>query len=319
MNIAASIHTLGSVRFSTAIAAACALGVAGVVLPAEPRAAGVLQDAAAPAASFRDGVVMNDGRRVHYLEWGSPTSRPFIMVHGIGRSAHSYDHVAALLQAEYRVIAMDMRGHGDSDWHPDGAYLVEDYVTDLERLVDVLGLRDIALTGSSTGGRVAQVYAGLHPDRVWKLIVEDVGPERPANISRGFAQRAERDGEGWASEDALLARLRQGATRVPEAQHRTWIRYETRRLDSGRVVWKYDPDIARGFVPTELWEYVRRIEAPTLYLLGAESRIVPPETQVQLKATRPNIEVVTVPDAGHYPHQETPEVFLAVVRAFLAG
>lgn len=289
-----------------------AIAFAGIV--AQPA-----QDEAASGAGFRDGVVMHDGRRVHYLEWGSPESRPFVMVHGIGRSAHSYDHIAAELQGEFHVLAMDMRGHGESDWHPDGAYLVEDYVTDLERLADELNLQDMILTGSSTGGRVAQVYAGLHPDRVSKLIVEDVGPERPPNISRGFAQRAERDSEGWASEDDLFDSLRQRPTRVSEAQHRTWIRYETRQLGNGRVGWKYDPDIAKGFVPTELWDYVARIEAPTLYLLGAESRIVPPETQKRLEATRPNIEVVTVPDAGHYPHQETPAVFLAVVKAFLAG
>jgi len=273
----------------------------------------------APAAAFEDRFVTVEGRRVHYLEWGSPDARPFVMLHGIGRSAHSYDHIAAALQADFRVIAMDLRGHGDSDWHPQAAYLVEDYVADLERLVEALGLRDVLLTGSSTGGRVAQVYAGLHPGRVAKLVVEDVGPERPENIASGFGRRAQVDSEGWASEEELLATLRRGPTRVTEAQHRNWIRHETRRRDDGRLVWKYDPDVTRGFVPTELWDYVERIQAPTIYLLGANSRIVPPDTQARLKATSPNIEVVIVPDAGHYPHQETPDVFLAVVRAFFAG
>jgi pimeloyl-ACP methyl ester carboxylesterase len=284
--------------------------------------AGALVMAAGQAAAppdFVDQFVIHEGRRVHYLEWGTADRPAFVMLHGIGRSAHSYDHIARALRDRYRVIAMDLRGHGDSDWHAGGAYLVEDYVTDLEHLADELGLDDIVMTGSSTGGRVAQVYAGLHPDRVSKLIVEDVGPERPASIARGFAGRAGREREGWASEDALLASLRGGQTRVSEGQHRNWIRYETRRLPDGRVAWKYDPNVSQGFVPTELWEHVRRITAPTLYLLGANSSIVPPETQRQLKATSPTIEVVTVPDAGHYPHQETPDVFLAVVRAFLAG
>ena len=268
---------------------------------------------------YTDRYVVNDGRRVHYLDWGSEDKTPFIMLHGIARSAHSYDHIAPHFQRDYRVIAMDLRGHGDSDWHPAAAYLVEDYVKDLERLVEQLNLRGIVLTGSSTGGRVAQVYAGLHPERVARLIVEDVGPERPEDISKGFAQRVEREMKGWASEDELLSSLRQGRTRVPEEMQRNWIRYETKRLENGRVVWKYDPAVAKGFVPTELWDYVRRITAPTIYVLGAESNIVPPSTQQRLEALVPHIKVVTVPDAGHYPHQETPRVFIAVVKAFLAG
>ena len=291
------------------LAAACT----GALLAATPQ---VTPEA---EAGFQDRFLTNDGRRVHYVDWGTAGRPVFVMLHGIGRSAHSYDHIARELRGDYHVIAMDLRGHGDSDWRADGAYLVEDYVKDLERLVDELGLRNLVLTGSSTGGRVAQVYAGLHPDRVAKLIVEDVGPERPESISRGFGQRAGRDAEGWASADELLATLRRGPTRVSEAQHRNWIRYETRRLPGGRVAWKYDPSVTQGFVPTELWDHVRRMTSPTLYLLGANSTIVPPETQRRLKALGPHIEVVSVPDAGHYPHQETPEVFLAVVRAFLAG
>jgi pimeloyl-ACP methyl ester carboxylesterase len=272
-----------------------------------------------PEAGYTDRFVVNEGRRIHYLDWGSAEKTPFIMLHGIGRSAHSYDYIAPHFQREYHVIAMDLRGHGDSDWHPAAAYLVEDYVKDLERLVEQLNLRGIVLTGSSTGGRVAQVYAGLHPERVAKLIVEDVGPERPEDISKGFAERAQREMKGWASEDELLGTMRQGRTRVPEEMHRNWIRHETKRLENGRVVWKYDPAVTKGFVPTELWDYVKRIKAPTMYLLGAESKIVPPATQQRLEALLPHITVVTVPDAGHYPHQETPPVFIAVVQAFLAG
>lgn len=272
-----------------------------------------------PAENYQDRFILDEGRRIHYLDWGSETKPPFIMLHGIGRSAHSYDSIAPHFRRDYHVIAMDLRGHGDSDWHPAAAYLVEDYVKDLERLVDRLDLRGIVLTGSSTGGRVAQVFAGLHPERVAKLVVEDVGPERPEDISKGFAQRAEQEMKGWASGEELLSVLRRNPTRVPEETHRNWIRHETRRLDNGRVAWKYDPAVARGFVPTELWDYVKRITAPTIYLLGAESTIVPPATQTRLEALGSHIKVVVVPDAGHYPHQETPQVFLAVVKAFLAG
>ena len=102
------------------------------------------------------------------METGDASAgRPvIILLHGIARHAHTFDHIAPALRARLSTcIALDMRGHGDSAWSPDGAYLVEDYVKDLEALVDQLRLRQVTLLGNSTGGRVAQVFAGLHPDR----------------------------------------------------------------------------------------------------------------------------------------------------------
>lgn len=267
---------------------------------------------------YDDRYITVEGRRVHYLDWGTPGKQPFVMLHGIRRSAHRFDTFAPHFRGDYHVIAVDMRGHGDSDWHPDAAYLVEDYVKDLEVLVEQLGLRDMVLTGASTGGRVAQVYAGLHPERVAKLIVEDVGPERPESIASGFSRNAERNAEGWATEEELVQSQLQPGTAITEEMVRRWIRQETKRREDGRLVWKYDPDIAKGFVVTELWEYVSRIQAPTLYVLGGNSTIVPPATQERLKATLPHVEVVTVPDAGHYPRLDRPDVYLAIVKAFLA-
>src|SRR5690349_18621825 len=109
---------------------------------------------AAGQAAYTDRFVLSSGLRIHYLDWGSPEKPPLVMLHGIGRVAHSFDHIAPRFANRYHVIAMDMRGHGDSSWSPEGAYLVEDYVKDLEALVDRLGLRGLTLLGNSTGGRV---------------------------------------------------------------------------------------------------------------------------------------------------------------------
>src|SRR5262245_23685822 len=75
----------------------------------------------------RDQFVTVNGLRLHYLEWGDAAKQPMILLHGIGRVAHTFDHLAPHFSKDYRVIAVDMRGHGDSGWSPDGAYLVEDY------------------------------------------------------------------------------------------------------------------------------------------------------------------------------------------------
>src|SRR5262245_6793304 len=156
-----------------------------------------------------------NGLRLHYLEWGDAGKPPMILLHGIARHAHTFDHIAPDLARNYRVLAIDMRGHGDSAWSPEGAYLVEDYVKDIEGLVAQLGLRRLTMLGNSTGGRVVQVFAGMHPDLVDRLIVEDVGPERPQDIADSFARQVRQDTDGWASEEDLVKQLVSRNSRTP--------------------------------------------------------------------------------------------------------
>jgi pimeloyl-ACP methyl ester carboxylesterase len=271
----------------------------------------------AQAPSSADRFAAANGLRLHYLEWGDPAKPAMILLHGIARHAHTFDHIAPGLAREYRVIALDMRGHGDSAWSTEGAYLVQDYVKDLEALVAGLRLRGITLLGNSTGGRVAQVFAGLHPDLVERLVVEDVGPERPQNIADAFARRVEQEANGWASEDELVQQLTAANRRTPEPLLRTYAHFGTRRRADGRLVWKRDPNLVKGFVETELWDSVSKIKSPALYVIGGGSRIVPPETQQRLKDTLPNCRIVVMPGLGHYPDEEDTNGFLAIVNPFL--
>ena len=275
------------------------------------------QMAAQSAAT--DKYVSANGLKLHYLDWGGDGKPLLILIHGIDRHAHTFDHVAPHFRDRYHVIAIDMRGHGESEWDPDGRYLVEDYVRDFESMADTGGWRGMTLWGNSTGGRVAQVYAGLHPDRVARVISEDVGPERPRQIADNYGRRAAAEKEGWPSEEALVEQLKRSNPRTPEANLRTYVRYATMRDAGGRVIWKRDPRIADGFVPTELWRFVSRITSPALYIIGGASTIVPPETQEQLKKTLPRVRIVTIPGTGHYPSEERPAETLAVIDEFLSA
>ena len=268
------------------------------------------------AAAPSDRFLTVNGLRLHLVDWGG-SGPPLILLHGIARHAHTFDHIAPELGRKYHVLALDMRGHGDSAWSAEGAYLVEDYVKDLEALVDQLRFTKVSLLGNSTGGRVAQVYAGLHPDRVDKLLVEDVGPERPQNIADAFARRVEQEKNGWGSEDELVAQLVKQNSRTPEPLLRTYAHFGLKKRDDGRLVWKRDPNLVKGFVETELWQYVRRITAPTLYVIGGASRIVPPETQEKLKQTLPNVRIVVMPGLGHYPDEDDTAGFMKVAADFL--
>ena len=269
-------------------------------------------------AGPEDRYAIFNGLRIHYLDWGTRGRRPLVLLHGIARCAHNFDHLAPHFAQSYHVISVDMRGHGDSGWHPEGAYLVEDYVQDVEALMEDLGLRDIVLWGNSTGGRVAQMIAGLRPELVAAVIVEDVGPERPATISNRRAGRMEKEAQGWATQDDLLAATKSDYPRTPEPVLRNFVAHASKRRDDGRIVWKRDPAILKGFVPTELWDTVRKIEAPVIYILGGASTIVPAETQTQLKETLPQAQIVTMPGLGHYPSDEQPAAFIGIAEAFLS-
>ena len=271
------------------------------------------------AADYEDRFATVNGIRLHYLDWGGEGKQPLILLHGISRVAHQFDHLAPFFRDKYRVIAIDMRGHGDSGWSPGGDYLVEDYVKDLEAFVDQLHLRNLVLLGNSTGGRVVQVYAGLHPDRVSRLISEDVGPERPNDIASSFARQVEREANGWASEQELLDSLKKSNAKTPEPILGSYAHYGSKARDDGRIVWKRDPNLAKGFVVTELWRYVREIRCPILYVLGGASRIVPAATQEELKKTLPNAKIVVMDGLGHYPDQESTAEFVKIVQAFLSA
>ena len=164
---------------------------------------------------------------------------------------------------------------------------------------------------------MAQVYAALHPDRVSRLISEDVGPERTEDIASSLARQFEREENGWASEDELLATLKKANAKTPEPILTAYAHFGSKTRSDGRLVWKRDPNIAKGFIAMELWRFVSQIKSPAIYILGGASRIVPPESQARLKETVPGVQVVTMPGLGHYPDQESTQEFVANVRGFL--
>lgn len=266
-----------------------------------------------------DRSVTVNGLRIHYLDWGTAGKQPLILLHGIARVAHTFDHLAPHFTRNHHVIAVDMRGHGDSGWDPKGGYLVEDYVSDVEGLIAQLKLKNIVLWGNSTGGRVAQVLAGAHPALVSAVIVEDVGPERPPAISNRRAGRMAQEARGWTSMDELAAYARKENPGALEPVLMNLVRHGSKPGPDGRIYWKRDPAILGGFVPTELWATVRRIKAPIIYILGGASTIVPAETQQELRQALPQVQMVTMPGLGHYPSDEQPAEFLAIVDRFLAG
>ena len=123
----------------------------------------------------QDALVQLNGLSFHYRDWGNPTAQPLLLLHGFTVHARSWDTFAAAMRDRYRVIALDQRGHGETEWASD--YHPDRMVEDIDAFVRALGLRRFVLLGLSMGGRNAFTYAALHPEEVERLIIVDIGPD----------------------------------------------------------------------------------------------------------------------------------------------
>ena len=257
--------------------------------------------------------------KIHYLEWGDPSNTAMILLHHIGSQAHVWDYFARSMSQEYFVLAMDMRGHGGSDWAGAGKYTTEHYASDVEALVDQLGLKNIVMLGGSTGGRVALVYAAQHPKKVTHLIMEDVGAVRPVSISQGFAERI---AAGDPEFDTVEEWAQQQQGKNQRTHYKVFLHnahHSVKRLPNGKLGLKRDPVIQQDFVPLELWDYVERITANFLLMIGTESNMVGKYQQERFCEILPDIQIVNIEDAGHIIVQDKPEEFEVAIREFLAS
>lgn len=279
----------------------------------------------------RDRFVSANRLRHHLVEWGA--QGPLVLLlHGFLEHAHAWDLVAPrLADAGFHVLALDWRGHGDSDWIGAGGYYhFADYTADLAGIVRALGGR-AALVAHSMGASAALVYAGTESERVSALACvdalgpPDVGPDAaPVRFAAWLADLervAGRDQAGVTLEEAT-ARLRERFPRWPKAVTRHMAEHGT-RPDGDRRAWKFDPlhqtASPQPYYIAQARAFWRRITCPVLYLEGEESRLRldPADTAARLAVLR--ARRVAIPASGHHPHLERPEEFAAALIAFLGA
>ncbi len=265
-----------------------------------------------------------NGLRLHCLDWGNEAAPPLLCVHGFRSNAHAFDGLARHFRDRFHIVATDVRGRGESEWSKEGAYQYEDYVSDLEGIVDALGLQRFTLVGTSMGGRIAMIYAGRHPERLERLVINDIGPDNEAGSDR-ITREAAATPEDFASLEAVLAYRRQtvpALASLPQ-EEQTELALTLFRQDArGRWVFKSDPEFLRqraangaGGLP-ELWAVLGRLSCPTLLVWGTASDVLSQEQAQRVVKTLPAGQLVGIPGVGHAPNLTEPE-FLAAARQFL--
>ena len=271
-----------------------------------------------------DHLLTVGGLSFHYVTWGPEAAPPVVLLHGITGHARSWDALSRDLSADFRVIVLDQRGHGDSDRAPDGDYRVATMAGDVERFVEALGLGRFALVGLSMGGRVGIAYAGgSHAARIERLCIVDIGPEIHLPGMERIRQMMSGAPERIESEEQAVEFVRRANPRMAEAGLRDRVRHGLRPLAGGGFEWKYDKalrDMMRqgGRRDTiDLWEPLRRITAPTLLVRGAESDVLSAEVAKRMIDALPDGRLVEIPGASHTVPADQPEAFARAVRAFL--
>jgi len=260
----------------------------------------------------------------HYVTWGSEAAPPVVLLHGITGHARSWDALSRDLSTHVRVIALDQRGHGDSDRARDGDYRVATMAGDVERFVEALGLERFALVGLSMGGRVGIAYAGgSHAARIERLCIVDIGPEIHLPGMERIRQMMSGAPERIESEEQAVEFVRRANPRMADAGLRDRVRHGLRPLAGGGFEWKYDKvlrDMMRqgGRRDTiDLWEPLRRIAVPALLVRGAESDVLSADVAKRMIDALPDGRLVEIPGAGHTVPADQPEAFARAVRAFL--
>ena len=268
-----------------------------------------------------DREVVLNGRRFHYLDWGRAGKRTILLLHGSLQQSHTWDFVALSLCQDWHVLALDARGHGDSEWDPEGDYSLDAHQRDLDGFAEALGLDQFVLVGHSMGGRNAYVFTSRHPEAVRALVIVDTGPEPGAEGETRIRRFRELPDE--------LDSYEEFATRVQEYTGREReqvlgsLKYNIRARPDGKWSWKYDKVMRApgfrpaGWPPEKLWGCLAGIRCPTLLVRGGNSDIFAPEVMERMLQVMPQSTSVVVPRAGHLVAGDNPADFLAAVRTLL--
>ncbi|MBI1800012.1 MAG: alpha/beta hydrolase [Chloroflexi bacterium] len=271
-------------------------------------------------SSAQDQTIAFNGLRFHYRDWGNESAPALVLLHGLSGHSRTWDSFARELREHYHVLALDQRGHGQSEWTSD--YSRPRMVEDLEAFARALGLRRFALVGLSMGGRVAYVYAAQRPETVERLVIVDIGPETAA-------AGAQRIRTGLQSKDVFdtpeeaFRQSRAANPRPPEAELRHRVFHNLMQREE---TWRYDkafrsPDrpLQSPEDPSMAWGLLAKITCPTLLVRGAESDVLSREAAERMTREMPDCRLVEVLNSGHSVPTDNPAGFLEAVRPFLTA
>ncbi|MFM7681651.1 MAG: alpha/beta fold hydrolase [Bacteroidota bacterium] len=246
-----------------------------------------------------------------YRELGS--GKPLVILHGLFGFSDNWQTHAKKFSEYYRVILVDLRNHGHSEWSEEFSYQL--MVEDLLELFQKLNLSDVILLGHSMGGKVAMHFAQPHPDFLEKIIVVDMGikeyPLHHQHILKAFD-----------SIDLNKLSARSEAERILSSfiESKGVVQFLLKNLywrDKGKLAWRVNFKVLQASMP-EILSALPEIEVllPTLFIRGSQSDYILDSDVEAIENIFPDSQLVTIENAGHWVHAEAPEEFTDTVLSF---
>lgn len=278
---------------------------------------------------FTDGFWHSaDGLKLHYRDYagGGDDRLPILCMHGLTRNARDFGGLAERLAPQWRVIVPEMRGRGESAYAVDaGTYNPLQYVEDVERLLDELGIERFVAIGTSLGGLMTILLSQRRPDRIAGAVLNDIGPvidEGGLDKIRSYVGQG-RSFPTWMHAARALQETHEDAH--PTYELEDWLAVAKRMMvlgQNGRISFDYDmavgdafreADEGGGAPPENLWlAFESLADTPLVLIRGQISNLLSEETVRQMKARNPGMDIAVVPNTGHAPTLEEPEAEQAI-------
>jgi|SRR5882672_1594261 len=270
-------------------------------------------------APYESNFVEVAGLKLHYQDYGTTGKPVMLCVHGGAAHAHWFDFVAGAFTADYHVLGLDQRGHGDSQWANPPDYSYRRFAADLAEFAEKLDLRNFVLIGHSMGGTVSLEYAATYPGRAGKLIIVDSTVKMTEERVASLRDVGSRKGSNYATREEFLARFRlrpAGTSAAPEVL-RHLAQNSARQFPDGTWRHKFDRKVYATRETTDglpRWSHIR---VPALLIKAERSQRISPQVLAEVTARCPQVQFTEVPHCDHHVTLDNPAGFVSAVKSFL--
>ncbi len=262
----------------------------------------------------------NSGPRIHFLEWNPAASRTIVLLHGNSANAWWWQWVAAEFPKQFRLLALDQRGHGDSEWVKPPAYQPRDYAHDLARFVreEMRGEKPVVV-GHSMGGIATLAFASLYPEHARAVVAIDIAVASTRGRDRFLRRLKALPTVVYPDLDTAKGRFRlmpdEGG--IPPERLLAIAEKSLERTEAGGYTLKFDRESFFGGDGIPVMDTIRELRVPTLLVRAQMSRIMTQEASEAATASNPRVKLNVIPSAHHHVILEKPREMARVVLDFI--
>lgn len=262
----------------------------------------------------------------YYQVRGLDSGPKLVFLHGLMGSSANWRRIASSFEDSFQILIYDQRGHGRS-FHPQSGFTPEDYAQDLRLILDELGWskEKIYLVGHSMGGRNALSFAHLLPDRIEKLVIEDIGPDTSAESVKKIESYLKAIPTPFSSKQLAKDFFDHEFPKIwgREKGGRTLAQFfymNIEEKEGGVADWRFSRQAIFASISEartrERWDQVQALKVPTLWVRGSDSEDLSHETYLRVLKSNPLIQGVEISGAGHWVHFDQAEEFIQTLRRF---